>query len=255
VETLCRALFFSASQRLSVVDAGMATPDRFAAATDQDALLGRLRLNCTLRWAPPSRHGKRGHPVWHGPGLHPGALAPEVEPAEAVLIPGDTGDSRVRRCNARHFAAARHTSLAVLRLDDPAYQRPLVVGTTARELTTAALVRAYPHRWPVETNCFVGQDTTAMEMPRARTATALERRISLALLTGSLLHAIAAATGPLAMGPWDRKPPPSAGRLANHLDIHVTDFLTLALKGVAPRNYRVMPDRAHINELQQQEAA
>jgi len=94
-----------------------------------------------------------------------------------------------------------------------------------------------------------------MEMPRAWTATALERRISLALLTGSLLQAIAAATGPLAMGPWDRKPTPSAGRLANHLDIHVTHFSTLALKGVAPRNYRVIQDRAHLNKLQQQEAA
>ena len=187
--------------------------------------------------------------------LHPGALAPEVEPAEEVLIPGDKGNIRVRRWNELHFAAARHTILDVLRLDDPAYQRPLVVGTTARELTTAEFLRAYPHRWPVETNFFVGQDTTAMEMPRAWTATALERRISLALLTGSLLQAIAAATGPLAMGPWDRKPTPSAGRLANHLDIHVTHFSTLALKGVAPRNYRVIQDRAHLNKLQQQEAA
>src|SRR5262249_46290650 len=68
---------------------------------------------------------------------------------EEVLIPGDKGDIRVRRWNALHFAAARHTILDVLRLDDPAYQRPLVVGTTARELTTAEFLRAYPHRWPV----------------------------------------------------------------------------------------------------------
>ena len=53
-------------------------------------------------------------------------------------------------------AEARHTILDVLRIDDPAYQRPLVVGTTARELTTAEFLRAYPHRWPVETNFFVG---------------------------------------------------------------------------------------------------
>jgi hypothetical protein len=33
-----------------------------------------------------------------------------------------------------------------------------VVGTTARELTTAEFLRAYPYRWPVETNFFVGQD-------------------------------------------------------------------------------------------------
>jgi hypothetical protein len=255
VETLLRALPPSACKRLIVVDAGIATQERFAAATDKEALLGRVRINGTLRCAPPPPSGKRGHPAWHGPVLHPGAPAPEVEPAEEITVPGDKGEVRVRRWNTLHFAEARHTILDVLRIDDPAYPRPLVVGTTARELTTAEFLRAYPHRWPVETNFFVGQDTTAMEMPRAWTATALERRISLSLLTGSLLQAIAAATGPLAMGPWDRKPMPSAGRLANFLDIHATHFSTLALNGVEPRNYRVIHEYAHINELQQQKAA
>jgi hypothetical protein len=255
VETLFHALPPSEGKQLIVVDAGIATQERFAAATDKEALLGRLRINCTLRCAPPSPSGKRGHPAWHGPVLHPGAPAPEVEPAEELTMPGDKGEVRVRRWNTLHFEEARHTILDVLRIDDPAYQRPLVVGTTARELTTAEFLRAYPHRWPVETNFFVGQDTTAMEMPRAWTETALERRISLSLLTGSLLQAIAAATGPLAMGPWDRKPMPSAGRLANFLDIHATHFSTLALNGVEPRNYRVIHGHTHINELQQPKAA
>ena len=77
-----------------------------------------------------------------------------------------------------------------------------------------------------------------MEMPRAWTALAVERRISLALLAGSLLKAIAAACGPLPMGPWDRKPARSAGRLANYLGLHVAHFVTLALHGVTPRTYR-----------------
>ena len=66
--------------------------------------------------------------MWHGPVLHPGALAPEVAPAAEFLIPGDKGDIRVRRWNELHFAEARQTILDVLRIDDPAYQRPLVVG-------------------------------------------------------------------------------------------------------------------------------
>jgi len=255
VETLFHALPPSESKRLIIVDAGIATQERFAAATDQDALLGRLRINSTLRGAPPPPSGKRGHPMWHGPVLHPGALAPEVEPAEECLMPGDKGDIRVRRWNALHFEETRHTILDVLRIDDPAYQRPLVVGTTARELTTEEFLRAYPHRWPVETNFFVAQDTTAMEMPRAWTEMALERRISLSLLTGSLLQAIAAVTGPLAMGPWDRQPMPSAGRLANYLESHAANFSALALKGVEPRNYRIIHEHAHINELQQPKAA
>ena len=58
-----------------------------------------------------------------------------------------------------------------------------------------------------------------MEMPRAWTATALERRIGLALLTGSLLQAIAAATGPLRDGTMAFEAEPSAGRFVNPLDI------------------------------------
>jgi hypothetical protein len=168
---------------------------------------------------------------------------------------GEKGAVRLRRWHALHFEDARHPILDVLRIDEPASPRPLVVGTTARELGTEAWLRASPPRWPVETNFFVGQDTTARERPRAWTEKALERRISLALLTGTLLQAIAAATGPLAMGPWDRTPMPSAGRLANFLDIHATHFSTLALPGVAPKNHRVIQEHAHINELQQREAA
>ena len=72
-----------------------------------------------------------------------------------------------------------------------------------------------------------------MEMPRAWSETAVERRISLALLAGSLLKAIAAACDPLPMGPWDVKAVASAGRLANHLALHTANFVPLALKGFA----------------------
>src|SRR5438128_3676901 len=91
VEVLWHALPPSACKRLIVVDAGIATQERFAAATDQEALLGRLRVNCTLRCAPPPPSGTRGHPTWHGPVLHPGAPLPEVEPAEESTRPGDKG--------------------------------------------------------------------------------------------------------------------------------------------------------------------
>jgi hypothetical protein len=77
-----------------------------------------------------------------------------------------------------------------------------------------------------------------MARPRAWTATALARRISVAVLAGSLLQAMAAGGAPQAMGPWDRQPVRSAGRLANYLDLHTWHFAALALEGVAPRNYR-----------------
>src|SRR5262249_17308526 len=80
-----------------------------------------------------------------------------------------------------------------------------------------------------------------MEMPRAWTATALERRISLALLVGSLLKAIAAVCAPQAMGPWDRQPVRSAGRLANYFGLPLLHFLGLSPPGGPPRKLSNKP--------------
>ena len=111
-------------------------------------------------------------------------------------------------------------------------------GSIALELTTEQIWLGYKHRSPVETNFFVAQDSAGMEMPRAWTEKAIKRRISLAMLAGFVLKAIAAACETIPIGPWDRKPQPTAGRLANHLDIRLHSFVALALTGVSPRNYR-----------------
>jgi hypothetical protein len=227
-----------ADRRLFSVDAGIATVEQFRQATEQNALCGRLRQNVSLRRAPrPKRRGQRGRPPLHGPTLHPGAKRPEGGPDEDFRVQVEEREVRVRRWRNLHFRSAHQTIIDVVRVDDPAYKRPLLIGTTARELTTAEIRAAYGHRWPVETNFFVAQGTCAMEMPRAWSESAVERRISLALLSGSLLKMTAAACEPLPMGPWDRKAVSSAGRLANHLDIHAANFAALALKGVAPRKY------------------
>ena len=243
------------SKRLLVVDAGIATQEQFAAATAQNALLGRLRINAKLRCAPPPPTGKPGRRPVHGAVLHPGRALPEVAPDVERHIPGEAGLIRLRRWHRLHYEACPNLRLDVVRIDDPAYDKPLLVGTTACELTSEECWVGYQQRWPVETNFFVAQDTTAMEMPRAWTATALERRISLALLAGSLLKAIAAVCAPQAMGPWDRQPVRSAGRLAHYLDLHAWHFAALALEGSAPRNYRKNPRSFQKKNIQRQKAA
>src|SRR5262249_52821499 len=251
VAALFRDLPPSADKRLFSVDAGIATTEQFAAATEHDALVGRLRKNASLRRAPVlHRRGQRGRPPVPGPVLHPGAKRPEGRADEEppLMIEGRQG--RVRRWNQLHFARAPKTVLDVVRVDDPAYKRPLIIGTTAPELTTDEIRQAYGHRWPVETNFFVAQGTCAMEQPRAWTETAVSRRITLALLCGSLLKAIAAACEALPMGPWDRKAVSTAGRLANHLDLHASHFAALALSGVGPRNYVTAIDPQQTNNLQ-----
>jgi hypothetical protein len=161
----------------------------------------------------------------------------------------------VRRWNNVHFARASKTVIDVVRVDDPLYKRPLLIGTTARELTTAELRQAYGHRWPVETNFFVAQGTCAMEQPRAWTELAISRRISLALLCGALLKALAAACVALPMGPWDRKAVRTAGRLAHHLALSANNFAQLALSGVEPRQYIKTSSPKLFPDLQLLEAA
>jgi hypothetical protein len=238
-----------------VVDAGIATKEQFAKATPERALLGRLRINCKVRCVPPPRNGKRGRDPIHGPVLHPGRGTPEVAPDEESTYAGAKGAIRLRRWQNVHYEGYEKTQLDVLRVDDPAYEHPLLLGTTARELTIKEFAHAYPHRWPVETLFYIGEETTATEKPRAWIEPAVERRIGLGLLSGSLLKAIAATGEGWAMGPWDTKPQPPAGRLANHLEIHAENFAALALKGVAPRNYRKNPKSTQAKDLQHKIAA
>jgi hypothetical protein len=241
----------SPEKRLFSVDAGIATVAQFRAATEHDALVGRLRKNVPLRRAPaPKRPGTRGRSALHGPVLHPGAPRPEGRPDDDTTIRIEERVVRVRRWRNLHFRQTPRTLLDVVRVDDPAYKRPLLIGTTARELTTDEIRRASAHRWPIETNFYVAQGTCAMEMPRAWSEPGVERRISLALLAGALLKAIAAACDPLPLGPWDVKAVSSAGRLANHLALHTAHFVRLALKGFAPRTYRKIPDPKETTELQ-----
>lgn len=241
----------SPEKRLFSVDAGIATVEQFRAATERKALVGRLRKNVNLRRAPkPRRPAERGRPPRHGPVLHPGAKRPEGRPSEEMMIQIEARAVKVRRWRNLHFRTAPETTIDVVRVDDPAFKQPLLIGTTARELTTPEIRQAYGHRWPVETNFYVAQGTCAMEMPRAWTEKAVERRISLALLSGSLLKAIAAECEALPMGPWDLKAVGSAGRLANHLGLHAANFVALALKGVAPRKYRKIREAKETADLQ-----
>ena len=161
VACLFAALPPATGKRLMVVDAGIATKEQFAAATAQEALLGRLRLNTKLRCAPAPPSGKPGRPPVHGEVLHPGHDHPEVVPDVERTLPGEAGAIRLRRWSMLHYEEWPETILDVVRIDDPAYDIPLIVGSTARDLRLEEFWSGYQHRWPVETNFFVAQDTVA----------------------------------------------------------------------------------------------
>lgn len=241
---------------LIVVDAKIATQEQFAKATEEKALAGRLRKNVKLRMAPKQRKKKgRGRPMKHGAILRPGKDHPGVKPDEDFKMKVEGREIRVRRWNGAHFEGHAEVALDVLRIDDPKYKKPLLVGTTARELSTEELLKAYPHRWPVETLFYVGEATTGSESVRAWSEKAVERRIGLGLMSASLLKAIAATSEGIAMGPWDRKAQPTAGRLANYLHIHTQELLTLSLEGVGVRKYEKNPKHPKVKDLEHKKAA
>lgn len=245
----------SSQKRLLVVDAGIATKEQFAKATEKDALMGRLRSNVKLRMKAGSRKGTRGRFPIHGLVLHPGEIIPEVEASEAFWIEECEVAIRLRRWREVHFQEDAETILDVVRVDDPRYEKPLLIGTTARELSTEEFLTSYRMRSSIETCFYVGQESCAMEQPRCFTEKAVTRRISLALLCGSLLKAIAARCEPIAIGPWDRRPQRTAGRLAHFLSQHASIFVRVALENVFPRNYRKNENANVSKNLQFEQAA
>lgn len=242
-------------KRLLVVDAGIATKEQFALSTQEDALMGRLRINAKLRMKAGKRNGTRGRFPIHGKVLHPGSLIPEEEASEAFwILDGDVA-IRLRRWREVHFQEEAETILDVVRVDDPRYEKPLLIGSTARELSTQEFLTGYKMRSVIETCFYVGQDSCAMEQPRAFTENAVTRRISLALLCGSLLKAIAARCEPIAIGTWDRRPQRTAGRLAHFLSQHALIFARVALENVFPRKYRKNENAKSLKNLPLEKAA
>lgn len=248
IEEVFEELRKTNSNKLIIVDAGIATKEEFSKATEKEALLGRLRINQKLR-TQPIKKNSRGRPPIHGQIMHPGASAVEILEDEKITLESPEGEITIRRYNKLHFQEYPEIKLDVLRVDDPKYKKPLVVGTTARELTTEEFYRAYPMRWPIETLFFVGQDSCAMDCPRAWTENAISSRIGLSLLASSLLHAIAASCEAVATGPWDLNAKPSAGRLAKFLDLYSHQFLELSLDGFALRNYSKIKNNSFFNNL------
>ena len=224
--------------RLGRVAAGLAPLAQAQAAPAPAALVGRWRRTGAVPRAPQQpRPGQPGRPRRPGPVLPPGAPRPAGRPDAARLLKVEGRAGRVRRGHPVHFARAHRTLLAGVRVEEPAYKRPLLSGPTAPELTAQESRQASGQRWPGEPTFLGAQGTCARARPRAWSERAGERRISVALLWGALRKAIAAACPPLPMGPWDRKAVGSAGRWANHLALHAGHFVALALKGLAPRTY------------------
>ncbi len=63
--------------------------------------------------------------------------------------------------------------------------------------------------------------TPTIAIATPATENPIKRRISLGMLVGFVLKAIAAGCETLPIAPWDRKPQPRVGRRGNYLDIRL----------------------------------
>ena len=107
------------------------------------------RINGKLRCAPPPRPEQPGpgRPKKHGDILHPGWDIPEIPPDEELVAMHSQGELRLRRWQYLHFEDFADTILDVVRIDHPDYEKPLLLGTIARELTTEQIWSGYKHRF------------------------------------------------------------------------------------------------------------
>jgi hypothetical protein len=74
------------NKRLIVVDAGIATKEQFEEATEEAALMGRLRSNARLRLKPEPCKGRFGPHPKHGAVFHPAEMFVEADPDDSYWI-------------------------------------------------------------------------------------------------------------------------------------------------------------------------
>jgi hypothetical protein len=97
-------------------------------------------------------------------------------------------------------------------IHDPRYQEPLVVATNL-PVSACALWRLYRDRWPVEQLPLAAKQMVGAHRAFVFGAESRHRLPALALLAGNILTYVAATTGAVATGFWDRRCRPTCGRL------------------------------------------
>jgi hypothetical protein len=97
-------------------------------------------------------------------------------------------------------------------IHDPRYQEPLVVATNL-PVSACALWRLYRDRWPVEQLPLAAKQMVGAHRAFVFGDESRHRLPALALLAGNILTYVAATTGAVATGFWDRRCRPTCGRL------------------------------------------
>ena len=230
------------ADEIGVFDAGFKLVEAAQAGIQQCVI--RLALNCTFGKTAgeiPERTAAKGPP----PTQYKAAIVRPLERRHGEnTIPADPADEictitdelgqemevhiwnkvyflerHLSKVEASKKDALRQLPIKVMAIHNPAYDKPLLIGTPVLALKPGAGYKIYVTRWPVEglpqTGKYIlsgGGGTHFVHHP-----TAMQRLPTLSLIFGSLLKYVAATLPPFRTGFWDRKLKPTYGRLLRHL--------------------------------------
>ena len=203
-------------------DAGFGPALLQAAGTSRSVV--RVAKNRTFRRAPPPPDGGRGRPPTRGAGVRPLPRADRGRPIPATApdqrAPWQEDGALLRAAVWRDLvlpdAAPAAPACAVVALYDPRHREPLR-RAAPRPVTPQVLRDLSRDRWPVEQLPLAAKQLLGAARQFVHAPETCQRWPELALLAGSVLTYVAATAAPLPTGFWDRRPPPTPGRLRRAL--------------------------------------
>lgn len=182
--------------------------------------LVRLPKNFTACRASPPPYQKRGRPPTRGEIVRPlprqraGRSYPATSPDEVVFW--TEGRRALRAAVWRDLvlpqAPAGSPTFVVLAIHDPRYREPLLLAAP-RPLAPAVARALYRDRWPVEQLPLAAKQMIGADRQFVHSPETCQRLPELALLAGAILSYAAATSPVVPTGFWDRRPPPTPGRL------------------------------------------
>lgn len=207
-----------AADDVLVLDAGCGLARLHAATATRSVV--RLAKNATCRRAPPPAYGGRGRPPTRGLVIRPlprtaqgrVVLATPPERVETwcedtLLLRAEVWDDVV--CAD---ADADGPPCTVLAIHAPRYRAPLLLAPPL-PLPARTLRDGSVDRWPIEQRPLAAKQRLGAARQFVHTPEPCQRRPARTLLAGAILAYTAATAPARPTGCWDRRPPPTPGRL------------------------------------------
>lgn len=209
-----------APDEVALFDAG------FKVATLQAAQIKRavvrLAANVTARRNYPAPYKGRGRRPIYGPIIRP--LARTYKGRSIPASPADFSQTFVYEGRTIKVTGwydlilpgvvpgPGNDTFDIYVFEDPLYQTPLLLATTLR-LRPSTSFGLYQDRWPVEQVPLAAKHMIGAHRQFVFAHQSCQRWPELALLVGSILTYLAAASPPIPTGFWDKQPKATPGRL------------------------------------------